>query len=148
VLEHSGIVRAMNSRTVVIEGWGRRRIHIPNRTVLDNPLVNHTKRNTRRSGVEVRLRVGDDLDEAVSAVIETVADVPGVIADQRPNVVIRSVDPGRLVIVVRFAHGPSGPLMVTSDVVRAIAVAERARGRDVTVTAPPQPIAQAPKATI
>jgi hypothetical protein len=49
----------------------------PQPHVLDNPLVNHTERNTRHSEVEVRLMVGDDLDEAVSAVIETVADVPG-----------------------------------------------------------------------
>ena len=94
VLDYSGIVREINSRAVVLEAWDRRRIHIPNRTVLDNPLVNHTEHDTRRSEVEVRLAVSDALDEAVSAVVETVANVPGVIADQPPDVVFRSVDPG------------------------------------------------------
>ncbi len=148
VHEHSGIVREMNSRAVVLEAWDRRQIHIPNRTVLDNPIVNHTERNTRRSEVEVRLATPDAFDEAVAAVIETVADVSGVAADPPPEVVFRSVDPGRLVIVVRFAHGPAGPVRVTSDVVRAIAVAERSRGRDVTVTAPPPAVALTPKSTL
>ncbi len=148
VLEHSGIVREMNGRAVVIEAWDHRQIHIPNRTVLNNPLVNHTELDTRRSEVEVRLAISDDLDEAVAAVIETVASVPGVIADPRPNALFRSVDPGRLVIVVRFAHGPSGPVVVMSDVVRAIALAERSRHRDVTVTAPPPAVALTPKSTI
>ena len=78
VLEHSGIVREINSRAVVLEAWDRRRIHIPNHTVLNNPLVNHTERDTRRSEVEVRLAVSESFDEAVAAVIETVANVPGV----------------------------------------------------------------------
>ena len=147
VLEYSGIVREINSRTVILEAWDRRRIHIPNHTVLNNPLVNHTERDTRRSEVEVRLAVSESFDEAVAAVIETVANVPGV-ADQRPEVVFRSVDPGRVVIVVRFAHGPAGPVKVTSDVVRAIAINERSRGRDVTVSAPPPAMALTPKATV
>jgi small-conductance mechanosensitive channel len=50
VLEHSGIVRAMNSRTVVIEGWDRRRIHIPNRT------SSTTRSSTTRSGTRVTRR--------------------------------------------------------------------------------------------
>ena len=81
VLDHSGIVREINSRAVILEGWDRRRIHIPNRTVLNNPLVNHTEQRRRRSEVEVRWRSAETLDEAVSAVVETVLNVPGVIAD-------------------------------------------------------------------
>jgi small conductance mechanosensitive channel len=130
VLEHSGIVREINSRSVILEAWDRWLIH------------------TRRSEVEVRLAVSESFEEAVAAVVETVANVPGVIAGRRPEVVFRSVDPGRVVVVVRFAHGPAGPVAVTSDVVRAIAGAERSRGRDVTVTAPPPAIALTPKATV
>ena len=148
VLEYSGIVREINSRAVVIEAWDRQEIHIPNRTVLENPLVNHTAHATRRSEVEVRLAVADAFDDAVSAVVETVANVPGVTADRPPQVLFRSVDPGRVVIVVRFAHGPTGAVTVSSAVVRAIADAERSRGRDVTVTAPPPAIALTPKSTL
>ncbi len=148
VLEHSGIVREINSRAVVLEAWDRRRVHIPNHTVLNNPLVNHTEGESRRSEVEVRLAVSESFDEAVAAVLETVANVPDVVVDRPPEVVFRSVDPGRVVIVVRFAHGPGGAVRVTSDVVRAIAVAERSRGRDVTVTAPPPAVALTPKATV
>ena len=148
VVEQSGIVREINSRAVVLEAWDRRMIHIPNHTVLNNPLVNHTEGESRRSEVEVRLAVSESFDEAVAAVLETVANVPDVVVDRPPEVVFRSVDPGRVVIVVRFAHGPGGAVRVTSDVVRAIAVSERSRGRDVTVTAPPPAVALTPKATV
>ncbi|HET9665728.1 MAG TPA: hypothetical protein VFP09_03185, partial [Desertimonas sp.] len=104
--------------------------------------------DTRRSEVEVRLAVSEALDEAVSAIVDTVVEVPGVVTERPPEVIFRSVDPGRLVIVVRFAHGPAGSVRVTSDVVRAIAVAERSRGRDVTVTAPPPAVALSPKAAV
>ena len=145
VLDFSGIVREINSRAVILEAWDHRRVHIPNHTVLTNPLVNHTEHDTRRSEVEVRLAVSEALDEAVSAIVDTVVEVPGVVTERPPEVIFRSVDPGRLVIVVRFAHGPAGSVRVTSDVVRAIAVAERSRGRDVTVTAPPPAVALTPQ---
>jgi hypothetical protein len=94
------------------------------------------------------LAVSEAFDEAVSDVVETVTSVPGVIADRPPDVIFRSVDPGRVAIVVRFSYGPAGPILVTSAVVRAIALAERSRGRDVTVTAPPPPVALTPKSTV
>jgi small conductance mechanosensitive channel len=148
VLDHSGVVLEINSRSVILEGWDRRRIHIPNSTVLQNPLVNHTAHDTRRSEVEVRLAVSGDVDEAVSAVAETVASVPGVLATPPIDVLFRSIDPERVVIVVRFAHQPAGRVKVTSAVVRAIAVAERSRGRDATVIAPPPAAALTPRARI
>jgi len=148
VLDHSGIVREINSRSVILEGWDRRRIHIPNSTVLQNPLVNHTAHDTRRSEVEVRLAVSGDVDEAVTAVAETVASVPGVLANRSIDVLFRSIDPERVVIVVRFAHQPAGRVKVTSDVIRAVAVAERSRGRDAAVIAPPPAAALTPRAKI
>jgi small-conductance mechanosensitive channel len=148
VVDHSGVVREINSRSVILEGWDRRRIHIPNSTVLQNPLVNHTAHDTRRSEVEARLAVSSDVDEAVIAVAETVATVPGVLASPPIDILFRSIDPQRIVVLVRFAHEPAGRVKVTSDVVRAIALAERSRGRDVTVTAPPPSAALTPPATV
>jgi hypothetical protein len=51
-------------------------------------------------------------------------------------------------VIVRFAHGPNDAVPVTSAVVRAVAEAERSRGRDATVTAPPPVTALTPPATI
>jgi small-conductance mechanosensitive channel len=148
VLDHSGIVREINGRSVILEAWDRRQVHIPNRTVLDNPFVNHTAHSTRRSEVEVRLAITDSIDEAVAALVETVVATPGVIATPPPVVLFRSVDPARAVVIVRFAHGPNDAVPVTSAVVRAVAEAERSRGRDATVTAPPPVTALTPPATI
>jgi small-conductance mechanosensitive channel len=148
VLDQSGIVREINGRSVIVEAWDHRQVHIPNRTVLDNPFVNHTARGTRRSEVEVRLAITDSIDQAIAALVETVLAAPGVVATPPPVVLFRSVDPARAVVVVRFAHGPNDAVTVTSAVVRAIADAERSRGRDATVTAPPPVPALTPPATI
>jgi hypothetical protein len=96
ILDHSGIVREINARSVVLETWDRRRIHIPNSTVLSNPLVNHTAYASRRSEVEVRLAIGNGLDDAVTDVVETIAAVPGVLADPPPEVIYRTVDSKRV----------------------------------------------------
>ena len=69
-------------------------------------------REINSSQIEVRLAVGETLDDAVSAIVDTVANVPGVVTERQPEVIFRSVDPGRLVIVVRFAHGPAGSVRV------------------------------------
>ena len=126
VLEHSGIVREINSRSVILEAWDRRQIHIPNTrsSTTHSSTTPSTTRGARRSRSAWRQRAvrrsrrrgGRDGRRR-----------PGSVADRPPEVVFRSVDPGRVVIVVRFAHGPAGAVMVTSDVVRAIAVAERSR---------------------
>ena len=90
VVEQAGIVREMNSRAVVLEAWDRRLIHIPNHTVLNNPLINHTENESRRSAVEVRVAVSEALDETVSAIVDTVLNVPGVIPDRPPDVIFPS----------------------------------------------------------
>ena len=77
VLDYSGIVREMNSRAVVIEAWDRRRSTSPTAPSSTTWLANWARHTPRRSEVEVRLAVADAFDEAVSAVLETVANVPG-----------------------------------------------------------------------
>ena len=94
------------------------------------------------------MAVSGDVDEAVTAVAETVASVPGVLANPPIDLLFRAIDPERVVIVVRFAHQPAGRVKVTSDVIRAIAVAERSRGRDAAVIAPPPAAALTPRAKV
>jgi small conductance mechanosensitive channel len=49
-----GVVRELNGRSVVIETYDGRAVHLPNAKVLDSPIVNHTTVGARRSEVEVR----------------------------------------------------------------------------------------------
>ena len=78
VLEHSGIVREINGRSVVLEAWDRRRIHIPNQHGPRQPPRQPHRARHAALGGRGPLGGRRSFDDAVAAVIETVANVPGV----------------------------------------------------------------------
>ena len=50
----TGIVTELNSRTVVLETYDGRTVHVPNAKMVQDPIVNHSSRGLRRSEVQVR----------------------------------------------------------------------------------------------
>jgi small-conductance mechanosensitive channel len=148
ILDQRGVVHEINGRSVVLHAWDGRRIHIPNREVLDNPLVNHSLRTPRRSDVEVRVASDASVEDAASFLRDVTAGVAGVLADPPPEVFVRAVEPRRLVVVVRFAHTQSETAAAVSRVVTDIGEAYRERGTEASVTAPPPVAPLTPPATV
>ncbi len=60
----TGTVLEITGRTVVIETIDGENIHIPNKMVIDNAVVNLTDLGNRRSTLEVGVAYGTDLDRA------------------------------------------------------------------------------------
>ena len=92
-----------------MEAWDGRQIHIPNSSVLAIRWSITRRHGTRRSEVEVRLAVSDPIDDLVSAAASATAAADGVLGDPPPKVLVRSVDPQRVTLLVRFAHGRTPP---------------------------------------
>ncbi len=138
-LGYVGNVLDMDSRAVVIETFDGRTVHLPNSEVLGDPLINHSTKGARRSEVEVRVR-SKDVEGTGQRLIETVADVSGVLPEPKPAVFLTAIDPVRVTALVHFWHEPADGLTVRTDVIRALAAAGRERTETATIVAP-QPAA-------
>ncbi len=137
-LGYSGNVLEMDSRSVIIETFDGRTVHLPNSEVLGDPLINHSTKGRRRSEMEVRVR-SRDTDVTMQWLAETVATAPGVLSDPSPTVYLTSVDPLRVTALIQFWHDPDDGLSVRSDVIRTLALVGRERTEMTTIVAP-QPV--------
>ena len=79
----TGIVQEVTGRTVVIETIDGEHLHIPNKTVIDNPVVNLTDLGSRRSTLKIGVAYGTDLDHA-KQVLEEVAAACELIRPEPP----------------------------------------------------------------
>ena len=70
--EHEGTVVDINTRTVVLLTYGGNLVHIPNAKIMDEPFVNLTKEQSRRSSLDILVAYGTDLQLAASVAIEAI----------------------------------------------------------------------------
>lgn len=128
--DFTGTVLEITSRTVILATIDGRIVHIPNRTVLGNPIVNRTTQGARRTTVEVGLVYGTDLDAARNVMLDTVRAVEDVLDDPVPEVLVRSFDDSAVTFDVRYWHAPTidDEQAVTDVVIRAVDRAVKARG--------------------
>ena len=134
----TGVVRELTSRTVVLETYDGRTVHVPNGRMIAEPIVNHSRRGLRRSEVQVRTARSDGaVDAELTRIAESAASAPGVVADPPARAYAVSVSPERLVARVLFWHAPTDGLGVTADVVRTLATDLQGAGVRATVTSDP-----------
>lgn len=79
--EHEGTVQAIESRATTIQTYDGRRVVIPNTILFTQAVTVNTANEKRRSGYDVGIGVGDDIEEARSAILRTILGVEGVLAD-------------------------------------------------------------------
>ncbi len=133
-----GVVTDLNSRTVVLETYDGRTIHVPNAKMVQEPIVNHSTAGLRRSEVQVRAeRGGGEAEELLALIAEAAASVPGVDQTKPAFTAAVSISPERLTARVLYWHAPTVGLTVTAAVVRAVTSALVAAGVDSTVTSDP-----------
>jgi len=86
--EHEGTVQAIESRATTILTYDGRRVVIPNTILFTQAVTVNTALEKRRSGHDVGIGIGDDIDAARAAILEAVAGIEGVLADPRPQVLV------------------------------------------------------------
>lgn len=141
---HRGHVADLNSRSVVIADPDGRTVHIPNRQFMDEPLVNWSTRGHARSEVQVRISIedtGNPVDVATWAaqLEQTAQGARGVLDSPAPHTLLTTVDPGRLVFVLRVWHQPDAGAQVCSRLTAALQHALARPGCSAAVAWPPPP---------
>lgn len=144
--DYIGTVVELNGRSVVIRTVDGRTVHVPNNTLLQDPLVNHSAAGARRSDIEVRVANGVmPIDELAEMLKTAASGVDGVHKREPSQVRIVAVSPQRVTTRVQFWHHPLHGVAVSSDVVQALAAACADHKLQATVTSklPEPPLTKA-----
>jgi small conductance mechanosensitive channel len=102
--EERGVVREVNSRTVILDSFDGRRIHLPNTQVLADRIVNLSHRDERMSALHLDVVYGTDLDEACRIAVDALSEVEQVIPAPTPVAEVRTFEASSVRIRLRFWH--------------------------------------------
>jgi small conductance mechanosensitive channel len=137
---HRGQVIDLNSRAVVIEKPDGSMVHLPNSTIMNNPLVNVSASGHARSELEVRVNVvpppAADLD-IVDLVLDAARGVGGVLPRPEPGCPMTAATPSEVVLRLQVWHNPEDGLDVCSRVTSALRTSLGDAGLTYAVAWPP-----------
>ena len=97
----SGTILEVNMMATILKTPDNKRIVVPNKSVWGGPIVNYNTLGLRRVDLQVGIDYGEDPERAVEIIRETVARVPGVLADPAPGVAVASLNDSAVQINVR-----------------------------------------------
>ena len=101
IASSEGEVVSLGMSLTVLRAADGRLISIPNGTILDDAIVNHTRAPTRRADVKVGIGYKDDIDAAVRSILKALADDPRVLRDPEAGVRITSLGESSVDLQVR-----------------------------------------------
>jgi small-conductance mechanosensitive channel len=102
----TGNVLEITGRTVVIETIDGERVHIPNKMVIDNPVVNLTDLGSRRSILEVGVAYGTDLDRAKRVLEDAAAACELTHQEPPPEALVSEFGDNAVEFRLLFWHDP------------------------------------------
>ena len=105
--DESGTVAEIHGRAVRIDTVDGRQVHIPNRNVLENVVVNLTRNGRRRTTIEVGVEYGTDLEAAAGALLEAVGGCGRVLADPPPEAFLAEYGDSSIDFDLRVWHEPT-----------------------------------------
>ena len=103
---HEGTVDDIAVRATTLRTYDNRRVVIPNSELYTNRVTVNTAYPSRRLSVVVGIGYGDDIEQARRIVLDTVADLPGVIGDPAPAVLVTALSDFTVDLEVRFWISP------------------------------------------
>ena len=105
--EICGTVGEVNSRTVIVDTPDGRRVHLPNRQVLDREIVNLTVRGRRRTTLEVGVEYDTDLGDARQVILGAITGLDEVLDDPESVAEVYEFGDNAITIRVLFWHAPT-----------------------------------------
>ncbi len=102
----TGTVLEITGRTVVIETIDGENVHIPNKMVIDNPVVNLTDLGSRRSTLTVGVAYGTDLDHAKEVLEDAAAACDLAHAEPPPEALVSNFSDHSVDFQLLFWHDP------------------------------------------
>lgn len=79
-----GVVEDVDLRNVALVTFDGLNVFLPNKTVLENPIVNYTRTPTRRTELTASVAFDTDLELAQRVLVEAAAGTPGIEASPPP----------------------------------------------------------------
>ncbi len=134
--DHVGVVKDIDSRTVVMRGLDGTWIRVPNSRVLDEPIVTLTTESIRRSRLGVGVAYDTDLVRASEVIVRAIDRVARIREDPPPLVVLREFASSTVDLDVYYWHASEVPaeLVATHDVV--LAIHQACAEADITIAFP------------
>jgi small-conductance mechanosensitive channel len=116
----SGTVERIDGHAVVIETDDHRTVHVPNRQVVDDPIVSYTNMPIRRSEVDVGVAYDTDISAVQALLAEATARVDGVLPEKTPQAFIHEFADSSIGITIHFWHDDGRRIEVRARVAEAI----------------------------
>ena len=119
---YEGTVDRIETRATFIRTYDGRRAIIPNSDVYTNAVLVNTANPVRRSQYDVGIGYGDDIDAAVSVMMDAMKGLSHVESDPAPDVLVRELADSAVVLRPRWWTDSrrADVMHVHSEVVRAI----------------------------
>jgi small-conductance mechanosensitive channel len=120
--DHTGTVMEVNTRATVIKTVDGKVVYLPNRDVLNNPLVNYTAEGLRRSTLKIGVEYGTDLRLAVGVIDRALGGVATVHDDPPHQVFVNEFNDSSIDLLAWYWHQPEidDEFVATDDVALAI----------------------------
>ena len=101
-----GVVQEINARAVVLTTIDGRTVLLPNDEVIAGKLINHSSGGARRAHMTVRILGGTDVAAVEERVIDSLAQLPGVLTDPAASVQVTGFDGTHMWVAVQFWSDP------------------------------------------
>ncbi len=130
--QFEGSVEDIETRATMIKTYDGRRVVIPNATIFTQPVTVNTAYTTRRSQYDVGIGYGDNIGHTKELILGVLKDIPGVVADPPPDVLVVDLAASSVNIRVRWWTQPSRAdvLIMQDRVLSAIKETLSANGID------------------
>ena len=96
-----GKVNDITLRTTRIKTRNNTYVVIPNQKVIDEVLVNHSRKGKTRLDAEIGIAYKEDIDKARTVLIDAVSKIEKVIEDPAPRVVVESLGDSSVNLIVQ-----------------------------------------------
>jgi small conductance mechanosensitive channel len=100
--DYRGIIERITLRTIDIRQLTGEEVHIPNKTVFENPVTNYSVHGTRRVDLEVGVSYAEDLEQVQQVITDAVEGAKNRVADSDIDVLFDAFDDSSINFKVRF----------------------------------------------
>jgi small conductance mechanosensitive channel len=130
----TGTVREISILTTTIDTFDNKKMIVPNSKVRSDNITNHTAYNTRRVDLEAGISYSDDIDRARAAIKAALAEIPEVLGDPAPDILVSAMADSSVNFAVRPWCRPADYFAVKFGVTEAIK--KRFDQEDITIPFP------------
>ncbi|KIP51263.1 mechanosensitive ion channel family protein [Leucobacter komagatae] len=104
--EHEGQVEDIQVRATLVRTYDNRQIVIPNSELYTNRVTVNTAYPQRRLSVDVGIGYGDSIQHARTIILGVFHDLPGIVTDPKPAVLVTALADFAVLLEVRFWIDP------------------------------------------